>query len=128
MGNKVLFVSFTDAFASGGGPQAVHAYLDATIDIYGKEKVTLMVAENCQIPEEYKFLDVVLVPNRSKMSQILGIFLGDLSRFTAAIFKFLKSNRDDYSICIINGGLTAGKIIRSINCIGIKTFVIHHNC
>ena len=127
MGNKVLYVSNTDAFASGGGPQAVHAYLDAVIDIYGKENVTLMVAENCQIPEAYSFLDVFFVPNRNKIAILSGLFVGKLSRFTDSIIEFLKSKKNEYSVCVINGGLTGGNIIRQVNGMGIKTVVIHHN-
>lgn len=127
MGCKVLYVSNTDAFASGGGPQAVHAYLDAIIDIYGRANVTLMVADNCQIPEAYSFLDVVFVPDRNKMTIISGLFVGKLSRFTDSIVEFLKSKKNEYSVCVINGGLTGGKVIRQVNDLGIKTVVIHHN-
>lgn len=124
---KVLFVSAVDLFVNGGGAQATHAYLDASIDIFGRENVVVMLGTQISIPKEYEDLKYVRVPARSKVKSCIGFLNGSLSRMTDALLSYLRKHRDEYDICIINGSLTGGKTVKKIEKMGIRTMVIFHN-
>lgn len=125
--NKILFVAPCPPFSTGGGSQATHAYLDAVLDIYGRKNVTVMVFQEAQIPDNYTDLDYIKIPCLSFFKHIHCFFTGFLSRMTKPLMLYMKNNRSKYSLCIINGGLTAGKAVQYINSLGVKTVVIHHN-
>ncbi len=128
MEGKVLFVSTVDPFGKGGGPQATRAYLDATIDIFGSENLTIVVPDDTIILKEYCDIEFVKIPQRSKISIILGLFRGITGRFSKAVFDILKKSQDNYSWCIFNGGLEAGwtfsKLPQNQQLIKVT---IHHN-
>lgn len=124
---RVFFVATTPPFSFGGGAQATRAYLDATLDFYGCENVTIMLFEDIEIPIEYKDLKFVRVPQLSTIKQILMFLRGHLSRLTSALLSYIKMHQDYYDICIINGGTVGGRVIKYINKLGIKTITIHHN-
>ena len=59
---KVLYISRVNPFINGGGPFASRAYIDAFMEL--SEHFTLMIADNCIVPDNYKqSADIVYVPN-----------------------------------------------------------------
>ncbi|MFA7628485.1 MAG: hypothetical protein WCY37_03720 [Candidatus Dojkabacteria bacterium] len=124
---RILFVSSVNLFKTGGGGQATLAYLDSIIDIYGRDNVDVMIPSECDIPKDYQNINYVRIDKRNRYIKYFYYFQGILSRFTIPIIKYISTHRKEYSICIINGGVVAGKSIRKINKNGVKTVVIHHN-
>ena len=124
---RVFFVATTPPFAYGGGAQATRAYLDATLDFYGRENVTVMLFDGVEIPEEYKDLRFVKVPELPKYKQLFLLFKGYLSRMTPAILNFMNIYHKDFDICVINGGTIGGRVVKVLEKMGVRTIVIHHN-
>lgn len=127
MAKKILFVASVNPFGRGGGSQATHAYLDGALEVYGRKNVVLMIVDEVSIPVNYKDIDIIKVHIRSLSSRCVGYLRGYMSRFTEPLMKYLSDNKENFSICIINGSLTGGKAIPYINSLGIKTVVIYHN-
>jgi hypothetical protein len=127
MKDRILFVAAIDMFVNGGGAQGTHAYLDATLDIFGRDSVTVMVGDQVGIPKEYSDITFVKVPKRSSIESYVGFFTGNMSRMTKPLIEYVKTHHDEYKYCIINGSLTGGRAVKIIESYGIKTIVIFHN-
>ena len=127
MRNRILFVASLNPFANGGGAQATHAYLDAVLDVFGRHNITLMISDTASIPDDYQDLEIIKIPNRNLIFQIIGYLRGYLSRFTEPLVDYLSKNKEKYKLCIINGSLVGGKAIPVLNGLDIKTAVIYHN-
>lgn len=123
---KVLFVAVLNPFKSGGGSQATRAYMDATIEIFGAKNVDVMTNTEVQVPEHYRQINFIFVPQRSKIRSYLLFPFGVLGRFSESVASFLKSH-DDYEYCIMNGGLEAGWCYKHIRNLSVKKVTIHHN-
>ena len=121
MKNKVLYVSSANPFSYGRGSQANRAYLDATMDYYGRENVILMVSEDIDIPDSYSDLTCVKVKERSLLSKIIGTFRGNLSRFVIPIIKYVRKHMDEVSVCIVPGSVVIGKATSVLRKLGVKT-------
>lgn len=123
--DKVLFIASCNPFIKGGGSQAVLAYMESVVDIYGTENVDIMIPQECIIPSRYANLGYIKVKKRKAFEKYFDYIVGNLSRFTIPITKAVKRKR--YSICIINGGVIAGNAVTKLKKQGIKVAVIHHN-
>lgn len=124
---KILFVSATEIFIHGGGAQATHAYLDATLDVFGRENVTVMLGSQVEIPTEYSDLKYIKIKKRSRVQSWWGFFTGALSRMTNPLISYMRKNHNQYDLCIINGSLTGGKAVKIVEKLGVSTIVIFHN-
>lgn len=124
---KVLFVAAVNPFIFGGGSQGQHCFLDATLDIFGRKNVDVMLAEESVIPKEYGDINCIFIPRRSKVQRIVQYFEGYLSRFTKPLIKYMKQHSNEYSHCIVNVSQTGGKAIPIINKLNVKTVVIFAN-
>lgn len=127
MKGRVLFVAVLDPFKSGGGSQATRAYMDATIEIFGSENVDVMTTTEVIVPEHYKHINFIFVPQRSKLRSYFLFPWGVLGRFSESVARFLKSHDGDYDYCIMNGGLEAGWCFKHIRNLRINRVTIHHN-
>ena len=87
---KVLYISRVNPFINGGGPFASRAYIDAFMEL--SEHFTLMIADNCIVPDNYKqSADIVYVPKRPFKEKLLFPFSGRLHRFIPFIYDYWKT-------------------------------------
>ena len=123
--NKILYVATVDMYSNTGGGLATRAFYNAYLKVF-PERVVLMHAE-----EYYKGIEsrdkIVLTKKRGNIYKTLNFLRGHVHRFYPEITSFLKMHREEFSECIINGGVYAGDSIESIKKMGIKVTVIHHN-
>ena len=127
MSERVLYVAVLDPFKSGGGSQATRAYMDATIEIFGRENVDIMTNTEVSVPEKYKDINFIFVPQRPKYQSYLLFAFGILGRFSAHVAKYLNSHNGQYQYCIINGSLEAGWCYKHVRNTDVKKVTIHHN-
>lgn len=127
MGNGVLFVAMLNPFLTGGGSQATRAYLDATLEVFGRENVDIMTNEGVVIPSQYKDVHFIFVPQRHKLLAYFLFPFGVLGRFAKAATKQLNDNEGEYSYCIFNGGMESGWCFKHIKSSKVKKVTIHHN-
>ena len=125
MTNKILYIASLNPFVSGGGAQATLAYMESVLDVYGRANVDIMIPEECVILPEYRDLQYIKVRRRNLFKRCFDYIFGNLSRFTNCIVKTVKKN--NYSLCIINGGVIAGNVVKIIKRQGTRVVVIHHN-
>jgi hypothetical protein len=124
---KILFVAPCNPFINGGGSQATHAYLDATIEIFGRKNVTIMTFEEFEIPVNYKDLFFIKIAPPSNIKRLYQFIKGYSSRLTSNMIVFIKDHYKEYELCIINGGPIGGKAIKYLKQFDIKSVLIHHN-
>ena len=86
MGN-VLFIASGNPFIKGGGSQAILAYMESIIDIYGKDCTDIMIPQECIVPLQYADIKYLKVKRRSTAEKCLDYLTGNLSRFTKPIIK-----------------------------------------
>lgn len=127
MNGRVLYVAVLDPFKSGGGSQATRAYMDATIEIFGSENVDVMTNTEVEVPENYRHINFIYVPQRSKFRSYFLFPFGVLGRFSESVARFLKIHDGDYEYCIMNSGLEAGWCFKHIRNLSVKKVTIHHN-
>lgn len=127
MNKRILFLSYVDLFKHGGGAQATLSYLEAVLELYGRQNVDVIVPEEVTIVEKYQDICFIKVEHSSKPKIFKQLISGYASRFTGFLINYVRKNHDKYSLCILNGGVSAGVAVSSINKLGIKTAVIHHN-
>ena len=127
MKDRVLFVTFLDPFQSGGGPQATRAFMDATIEIFGRNKVDIMACEGIAIPKDYQDINFIFVPQRPKWLAYLLFPFGILGRFAKPLAKCVNGKNSVYDYCIINGCMEAGHCFKNAKSSKVKKIVIHHN-
>lgn len=123
---KILFLATNDFNKFGGGAQAIRAYLDSILEIYGIENVVVMLGDEYELLEEYKILNVIRVKKRSVFRSRLEILMGYMDRWVTPIISYLKVHSKDYSTVIINGGRMGG-VVPVIKKFGLKVITIHHN-
>lgn len=111
----------------GGGSQATKAYMDATIDIFGRDNVDVMTNTEVSVPEKYKDINYIFVPQRPKYLSYLLFVFGILGRFSAHVAKYLNTHNGQYQYCIINGSLEAGWCYKHVRNTDVKRVTIHHN-
>lgn len=126
MEKKVLFVATNSPFGYGGGSQGQHCFLDAVLEIFGRNNVVVMTVSGANVPQSYNDIQLIRVPGRGKIGQIIGFLTGNLRRFSIPLIKHMKRYHDNYEICIINGSLM-GNAVKSISKMGVKIAVIFHN-
>ena len=124
---KVLFVAGIPPFYRGGGSQATQSYLDATMDIYGRENVDVMIDDTLNIPSDYSDINYIKVPIRTKTNRIIEYAMSYLSRFTRPLISYIDQNPNKYDLCIISGGVAAGKSVQHLRKAGVRVVVVHQN-
>lgn len=123
---KVLFLATFDFNLWGGGAQAVRAYLDSTLEIFGSDNVDVMIGAEYKLLDEYKNLNTIRVSKRSKIKSLFGFLRGSMARWTLPLQQFVNCHYKEYDLVIINSGLI-GTIVPSIKRRGLKVVTIHHN-
>ena len=123
---KILFISNNSPFGYGGASQGLHCFLDAVLEIFGRDKVVVMTVAEAKVPQEYKDIQVIKIPKRNMIGQIVGFLMGNLRRFTTPLIKYMKLHHDEYELCIINGSLM-GKAVKALSKMQLRTAVIFHN-
>lgn len=123
---KVLFVAINSPFGYGGGSQGHHCFLDAVLEIFGRDKIVVMTVAEVKVPQEYQDIQVIKIPRRKIIGQIVGFLMGNLKRFTIPLIKYMKHHHDEYDLCIINGSLM-GKAVKALSNMQLRTAVIFHN-
>lgn len=127
MSDRILFVAMLNPFKTGGGSQATRAYLDATIEIFGRDKVDVMTNMGIEVPEDYKDIRFLFVPQRPRLLTYLLFPFGILGRFAVAAKKHLEAHDGEYGYCIFNGGMEAGWCYKHVKSSKVKKVTIHHN-
>lgn len=123
---KVLFIASIDFNKYGGGAQAVRAFIDSTIDIFGVNRVDIMVGCEYEMLEEYKNYNYIRVEKRTKLKSCWEVSKGYVERWSSAILSYIKKHREEYGLLIINSS-RSGTIIPKIKKYGINIITIHHN-
>ncbi len=124
---KVLYVTSGSPFDIGGGSQANRCWFDAVLDIFGRENVDVFIEDTAKIPNNYSNVHYIKIPARNRGRQIVEYFFNYLTRFTRPLMSYMRENKNKYDICIISGGLAAGKAVPYLVKNNIPTIVIHHN-
>lgn len=123
---RILFVSTGDFNKFGGGSQAIRAYLDSVLDIFGADRVDIMIGSEFTLLDDYKRCSCIKIPKRSRLESYIGLFKGHIERWTGAILNHLKQHSAKYETIIINSS-RSGIIYPQITEMGIKILTIHHN-
>lgn len=123
---RILYVATNDFNKFGGGPQAVRAFLDSTLDIFGKDNVDVLLGTECQLLEEYKDINCIRIPKRSRILCIYELVKGYIERWTTPVKSHLKHHSRDYDLVIFNSS-KSGAIVKYIQRLGLKVVTIHHN-
>lgn len=124
---KILYVASNDFNKYGGGRQAVRAYLDSVLEIFGGEYVDVLSGTEYVPLEEYKDLNYIKYSKRSRFISYKEVLLkGYLERWSTAILNHLKTHLSEYEMIIINGGAN-GSVIPQLKKLGLKVATIHHN-
>lgn len=123
---KVLFIANNSPFGYGGASQGLHCFLDAVLEIYGRDKVVVMTVAEADVPQNYQDIQTIKVPRRNKLGQLLGFLTGNLRRFTTPLIKYMREHHAEYEMCIINGSLM-GQAVKALSKMDVKTAVIFHN-
>ena len=127
MRERVLYVAPLNPFMPGGGSQATRAYMDATLEIFGRNKVDVMVNKGVLVPDKYKGINFIFVPQRPKLLSYVLFSFGVLGRFAVYVARYLNSHREQYQCCIINGSLESGWCFKHVEDSGVEKVTIHHN-
>lgn len=124
---RILYVATFNPFIAGGGSQATRAYLDATIDIFGAEKVDVLINKNTVVLEQYAQVRFIEVPDRAGWKSKLYFLRGVLGSHAMPAVEYLKNHSTEYGWCIFNGGREAGWCYKRIKHLNIRKVTIHHN-
>jgi len=122
---RVLYIADVNMFANNGGGLCNLSCYNAVCKIF-PENVDLMHAEE-YIPLNYNNINIIPVPRMSNLHRGFNLIRGRIHRLNPFAIKYITKNYTKYSLCIINGGITAGDMIDKIKSLGLKTVVIHHN-
>lgn len=120
---KILFIATSDISKRTGGGLACLAYFNAFNALY-PGNVDLAIAEEFCVG---KYKDSIMIKPRRSISKLIGIFHGEVHRYKSFFKEYLPGVYDQYSYCVINGGVYAGDMIDLFHDYGIKVIVIHHN-
>ena len=82
---RVLYLAPYDFNKFGGGNQAVRAYMDSVLDIFGRERVDVMTGSEFKMLPEYKDLNLILVQRRLKIRSYFELLFGYLERWIIPI-------------------------------------------
>lgn len=123
---RILYVATNNFNKFGGGPQAVRAYLDSVIDLFGVELVDIMIGDEYVLLDEYKSFHYVKVAKRTRFKSYIELFKGYIERWTSSLYTYLKKSHDVYEMVIINSS-RSGIITSKIKKLGLKVVTIHHN-
>lgn len=123
---RVLYIASVDFNKYGGGAQAVRAFLDSTLDIFGADRVDVMAGNDYIFRDEYKNINYILVQKRSRLYGYYEVLKGYMERWTKAIYNHLRANHTKYELIIINSS-RSGVIIPQLKKFGLKVITIHHN-
>ena len=123
MKKRILYVATVDMFTPSGGGLANLAYFEAFKKVFG-DRIVLVHAE-----EYYKGngVNVVLHPKSTLLKKVYNFLCGHVHRFYPFLSTYLLDNKNEYSLCIVNGGVYAGDSIERIKKAEIPIWVIHHN-
>jgi len=124
---KILFITLHDPGIRSGGGLATRSYIEA-LSCLTKGQIDICLADNCKIKKADFLCDnLIKVPGRSTLSQLLSVFTGEMHRYTKFIKKYLADNHDLYSHCIFDVSYIGGTLVDYVNSLGIITTTIHHN-
>lgn len=123
---KVLFLATFDFTAFGGGSQAVRAYLDSTLEIFGNDNVDVIIGTEYKLLDDYINLKVFKIPKRSLIKSLYELSKGSIARWTIPLEQFITQHYNDYDLIILNSSNT-GTIVPAMKKLGLKVVTIHHN-
>lgn len=127
MKKRILYVATVDMFTPSGGAFATRAYYQAFCNIF-PNMVDLMHAEEYYRSQSFENQGNIILQRRKPWYIRLFYFLlGHTHRFYPDVVQYISDNKSLYSHCIINGSTYAGDLIKKIQKMGVKVFVIHHN-
>lgn len=124
---NVLYISRVNPFINGGGAFASRAYIDAFIEL--SDSFTLMIADNCIVPDSYKQkAGIVYVPERPLKDKLLFPLTGRLHRFIPYIYEYWQqTGKGKFDTVVLNGGVLAGDLVDFFQKEKMKVITIHHN-
>lgn len=126
MEQRILYVTTNnDISKKNGGGLATLAYYNAVSNLY-PEKVDLMHMPIFDDNHPFKGKCIEITPQRNKIKILISILSGRFYMYNF-IKSFLSEYSKNYNLCIINGGVYAGSVIKLFKDKGIKVVVIHHN-
>ena len=124
---KIVFVTRNNPTFIGGGSFATRAYLEALNKIY-PEQVVLFVADSYEENIlSYESSEIIKVPPRKRLTAILGILIGKLTRHDTAIISWLNLNKDKVDVVIFDGSIIGGSFINVFKKLNCRLVTIHHN-
>lgn len=124
---KIVFITRHDPTKLGGGAFATRAYLEALNKIYPKQ-VVLFVSDSYEDNVlSYESSKIMKVPPRTKLSAILGILIGKLTRFDTVIKSWIKDNKDTIDTVVFDGSIIGGNLINRFKNYKCILVTIHHN-
>lgn len=117
---RILFVAHVDINERNGAGLATLAFFNAIRECYSDNVDLIMPQEGAY----GKYSNAIKVPPRSRLKAILSMSPHRYKRF---IYEYLKKNKGEYDICVLNGDIYAGDMMDMIHSYGLKIIVIHHN-
>ncbi len=117
---RILFISISDISKRSGAGLATLAYYNAVCNSYPGLVDLMMPLEACK----GEYTDSIGVPPRSLLKVVLS---GSMHRYKSFLKEYLDTHKQQYYLCIINGGRYAGDMMDIIHEHGLKIMVIHHN-
>ena len=118
---KILFVATANIFLPSGGGLANRALLKALQEDFPNRVDVVHPEVKNKVPSNF-----YLVPDYSGKEKIKGLLKGCVHKYNPWLLNFIDQHRDEYSHCLINGGVF-GDLVKHIQSRGIKVCVIHHN-
>lgn len=124
---KIVFITRHNPTKLGGGPFATRAYIEALNKIYPKQVVLFVDDSYEDNVLSYEPFEIIKVPPRAKLTAILGILIGKLTRFDKAIKSWLNLNKDKVDVVIFDGSIIGGSFINVFKKLNCRLVTIHHN-
>lgn len=121
---KILFVTRHNPYVRSGGGLATKAFINAFSKLY-PNKVDLVLADNCSIDDSIKVNNIIKVKPRNTINRVFSLFTGKLHRFTPKVKELI--DNEEYELCVFDGSIVAGSLIKYTKIKNIKSITIHHN-
>ena len=105
---RILFISISDISKRSGAGLATLAYYNAVCNSYPGLVDLMMPLEACK----GEYTDSIGVPPRSLLKVVLS---GSMHRYKSFLKEYLDTHKQQYYLCIINGGRYAGDMMDIIH-------------
>lgn len=122
--NKILFITRHNPYVRSGGGLASKAFIKAFAKLYSNN-LDLIIADNCIVDESIHVSKIYKAKQRNLFQRVISIITGQLHRFGSLVKKVVIEN--NYDICVLDGSIIAGDLVKWLNKRGIFTITIHHN-